>query len=144
MKKLLLPPPSRIGKSIFQELIYFLFRFHVGYTMAIDAGLGKIKDFPVSQKFIDSLTKAGWVFPEFLAIIAGWGEVIGGALIALGLFGRIGGIVVAIIMIVAAFIKHDTMFLIQMDTAQLYLFCAVLISVFGNGRFSLDFLFSKK
>lgn len=50
MKKLLLPPPSRIGKSIFQELIYFLFRFHVGYTMAIDAGLGKIKDFPVSQK----------------------------------------------------------------------------------------------
>ena len=97
--------------------------------MAIGAGLGKIKDFPVSQKFIDSLTKAGWVFPEFLAIIAGWGEVIGGALIALGLFGRIGGITIAIIMVVAAFIKHNTMFLIEMDTAQLYLFCAIVISV---------------
>jgi putative oxidoreductase len=83
-------------------------------------------------------------FPEFLAIIAGWGEVIGGALIALGLFGRIGGITVAIIMAVAAFIKHDTIFLIEMDTAQLYLFCSVVILAFGNGRFSLDFLFSKK
>lgn len=144
MKKLLFPLPIRIGKSIFQESIYFLFRFHVGYTMAIEAGFGKIKDFPVSQKFIQSLTKAGWVFPEFLAIIAGWGEVIGGALIALGLFGRIGGITVAIIMAVAAFIKHDTIFLIEMDTAQLYLFCSVVILAFGNGRFSLDFLFSKK
>jgi putative oxidoreductase len=144
MKNLLFPRVLAVGKGIIQEFIFFLFRFHVGYTMAIDAGLGKVKEFPVSQKFIDSLTKAGWYFPEFLAILAGWGEVIGGILIALGLLGRIGGIIVAIIMIVAAFIKHDTLFLFEMDTAQLYLFCTILIITFGNGRFSLDFIFRKK
>ncbi|CAI8275347.1 MAG: Uncharacterised protein [Owenweeksia sp. TMED14] len=144
MKNFLFPKPIPVGKNAIQELLFFLFRFHVGYTMAIHAGLGKIKEFPVSQKFIDSLTEAGWIFPEFLAIIAGWGEVIGGALVALGLFGRTGGIVLVIIMIVAAFIKHDTTFLLEMNSAQLYLFCALLITALGNGKISLDSLFLRK
>jgi hypothetical protein len=52
MKNLLFPRALPVGKGIIQEFIFFLFRFHVGYTMAIDAGLGKVKEFPVSQNLL--------------------------------------------------------------------------------------------
>jgi putative oxidoreductase len=102
------------------------------------SGWRKVQDFPVSQKFIDHLSEKGWPMPEALAIMAGWGEFIGGGLLALGLFNRVGGLLIMAVMGVAAFVHNGVLPIVEADHAQLYFWAATLFTALGPGRLSLD------
>jgi uncharacterized membrane protein YphA (DoxX/SURF4 family) len=137
MKQFLFPRAKSIHRSPFIELIYTVFRVYVGYGM-FQSGWRKVQDFPVSQKFIDHLSEKGWPMPEALAIMAGWGEFIGGGLLALGLFNRVGGLLIMAVMGVAAFVHNGVLPIVEADHAQLYFWAATLFTALGPGRLSLD------
>ncbi len=137
MKQFLLPRAKSIHSNQLVELIYAALRVYVGYAM-FQSGWRKVQDFPVSQKFIDHLSEKNWPMPEALAIMAGWGELIGGGLIALGLFNRVGGLLIMAVMGVAAFVHNGVLPIIEADDAQLYFWVATLFTALGPGRLSID------
>ena len=118
MKQFLLPRAKSIHSNQLVELIYAALRVYVGYAM-FQSGWRKVQDFPVSQKFIDHLSEKNWPMPEALAIMAGWGELVGGGLLALGLFSRIGGLLIMVVMGVAAFVHNGVLPSLEADDAQL-------------------------
>ena len=137
MKQFLFPRAKSIHRSQFIELIYTLLRVHVGYSM-FQAGWKKVQDFPISQSFVDHLSDKGWPMPEVLAIMAGWGELLGGALLTLGLFNRVVGLLIMVTMGVAAFVNNGAMPIVEADDAQLYFWIATLFTAMGPGKLSLD------
>ncbi|MDE0791991.1 MAG: DoxX family protein [Flavobacteriales bacterium] len=137
MNKFLFPRAKSIHRNHFIELIYATLRVYVGYAM-FQSGWRKVQDFPISQGFVDHLSDKGWPMPEALAIMAGWGELLGGALLALGLFNRVGGLLIMIIMGVAAFVHNGAMPIVEVDKAQLYFWIATLFTAMGPGKLSLD------
>lgn len=137
MKQFLLPRAKSIHSNQLVELIYAALRVYVGYAM-FQSGWRKVQDFPVSQKFIDHLSEKNWPMPEALAIMAGWGELVGGGLLALGLFSRIGGLLIMVVMGVAAFVHNGVLPIIEADDAQLYFWVATLFTALGPGRLSID------
>ena len=82
--------------------------------------------------------------------IAGWLEVIGGALIILGLFTRPTAFVMSGLMAAAYFIGHATRghFFLPIlnagELAVLYCFVFLFISVAGPGAWSLDNLMARR
>jgi putative oxidoreductase len=114
----------------YADLIYAAFRFVFGLLFASHG----------AQKIFGMLggQKAG----EPLMIAAGWIELLGGLLIAIGLFTSIAAFIASGEMAVAYFMAHAPNgfwpLVNQGETAVLYCFAFLYIAARGGGRYSLD------
>ncbi len=136
------------------EIVYALFRFYCGISIAIGAGFSKVfhkinEDggdersnlaFGVPDWFVEQVGEIGFTFisPSFWAHLAVYGEFIGGLLIALGLLTRISALQLAFQFFVVSFIWHDEAELFGMYYQQLIFWSFVLIAALGGGQFSID------
>src|SRR5579872_2967286 len=82
---------------------------------------------------------------KLFAAASGISEVVGGLLLALGLFGAIGPMLIVSVMLVAVLTVHAPKgFFAQNGGFELpvaYIAIAVAIALVGNGAYSLDALF---
>ncbi|WP_233237260.1 DoxX family protein [Bordetella sp. LUAb4] len=82
--------------------------------------------------------------PSFVAYLVYIGEVIAPILVIVGLFARLGGLIIAINMVFAFVLVHSgQLFQInnqggwQLELQGMYLAAALAVALFGAGRFSL-------
>lgn len=138
---------SYVGDNL-QSLFLLCIRLFWGYGFFL-SGLGKFGNI---DKVIGFFTNLGIPYPEINAYAAAGVELVGGALLILGLFSRIAAIPLIFTMGVAYLTAHKEALLnIFNDTDTffqqapfLFLLAALIVFVFGPGRFSLDyFLFDK-
>ncbi|MEM9065128.1 MAG: DoxX family protein [Planctomycetota bacterium] len=131
----------------YNEATLLLLRLHVGYTVCVGAGISKL--FPTDDSgeplpvpppwFVDQVRdRLGFPAPEFFAWLAIIAEVLGGALLALGLFTRASAILVAGHFAVASYLFHKNVPIADMSIAQLYFFVALAYGTLGSGRTGLD------
>lgn len=134
--------------SLFQPLLndiaILLLRVTFGGLMIVH-GWSKVTNFekhtqPGPEAFADPLG-IGITMSLVGAII---GEVVGSILVMLGCCTRLGALLMAFTMGVAAFIVHASHPLATKEMALLYLAATVAIALFGGGRFSVDRLIWKK
>ena len=126
---------------------WLLFRLHIGLSMAIHAGLPKMKDMAAPGWFNDQVAGLGFTFPSpaFWATVASWGEFVGGLCIALGLLTRFNALQLAFQFFVISFLWYDNPEPITGMYFQNTLFMAfVLAAFFGGGRYSLDKLITNR
>jgi putative oxidoreductase len=129
-------------KLILADLGFSTLRVATGLMMAFGHGLAKV---PPAVGFVDAVGSLGFPMPTVFAWAAGLSELVGGLLIAAGLFTRPASLFLAVTMGVAAFMKHgaDPLFSREGPSKELALFyfaAAVAFLLAGSGRFGLDFL----
>ncbi len=123
------------------DLGLLVFRLFIGLSMAFAHGLSKV---PPSSMFIDGVAGMGFPLPTLFAWGAGLSELLGGLLIAVGLFTRPAALSLGVTMAIAAFVAHAADPFERKEMALLYLVACVLLCFQGAGRFSLDRIFRKK
>lgn len=104
-------------------------------------GLMKIFDFPAAQ--------AGAPDPlPTLLVVAGWLEIVGGALLAIGLFTRPTAFVLSGMMAVAYWMAHGTKSFYPAlnggEPALLFCFIFLYLACAGGGPWSVDAIVRKK
>lgn len=128
-----------------QSPLLLLIRLFWGYQFFI-SGLGKFLHLDDIAQFFGSL---GIPFPYWNVVLAGSAELIGGALLFVGLFSRIVSIPLLATMLVAYATAHrDSLIsLAGLDPEPflqqgpfLFAYAAVIVFCFGPGKFSLDYL----
>lgn len=127
------------------DLGLFVVRAFAGIAMALGHGWGKlVHEGPIgpTEGFVKYIGSMGLPMPEVLAWGAGLAELVGGALMAIGLLTRPAALAVAGTMAVAAFKVHASDPLWgaspSKEFALLYLSVAVLVFLAGPGRISFD------
>src|SRR4051812_4572636 len=112
-----------------------------GLMLALGHGLEKIPPPPI---FLTDVEKMGLPAPHALAWLAALCEFSGGVLIAVGLFTRLGAVMVIAVMLTALtkVHLHDPTFATGVGAAKepalLYLLPAVALLFTGSGRFGID------
>lgn len=100
------------------------------------------------QETANQFAELGLNPPMLQAIMAGLMEAGGGLLVMLGLFTRIGGLMIASTMIVAIVVVHGTNGLFARDGGFEYplvaLGAALSLVLSGGGRFALDRLIAER
>jgi putative oxidoreductase len=106
------------------------------------------------QKVIDFFTGIPIVFPAFNAYLVGCTEMIGGALLTIGLASRLTSIPLGFTLVVAYLTtEKDALKSLYTFTDVdpfltaapfLFMFACIIIFVFGPGVFSLDYLIERK
>lgn len=149
---------SVISSNKIYEIVYLLFRLHIGISIAIGAGLTKMFHkidekgdtnwdnlaFGVPDWFVKQVNDIGFTFisPSFWAALATYGEFVGGLLIALGLLTRLSAFQLAFQFFVIAFVWYEEpSFITGMYYQQLFFWGFALITAKGGGKYSLDQLF---
>lgn len=125
------------------NVTWALFRFYVGFSLALHAGWPKMQDGMAPDWFVQQVAELHFTFPspQFWATIASWGEGIGGICLAIGLFTRFSALQLAFQFFIIAFVWYSQPALISgMYYQQLLFWCFVLLMVAGGGRFSIDHL----
>jgi putative oxidoreductase len=83
-----------------------------------------------------------------MIMVAGWIELVGGALIALGLFGAIAAFIASGEMAVAYFMAHAPGGILPIvnkgEPAVLYCFVFLYIAARGSGPFSVDAMLARR
>ncbi len=120
-----------IGKLVLRLTLGVLLLFHGVHKLL--TGIDPIRDMIVAHHL-----------PDFLAYGVYVGEVFAPLLVILGIFSRIGGLLIAVDMIVAILLVHMGMLLginatggYQLELQAFYLFGAIAVSLTGAGRISL-------
>lgn len=121
--------------GFFQNLVLAILRGFAGASMVIVHGWDKL---PVSQSFVDSIGHLGFPVPVVFAWLAALTEVVGGALVALGLATRPAAFFVTVNMAVAAFMSGAGASLAQRELPLLFTAVFLLFTVLGAGRLSFD------
>jgi putative oxidoreductase len=118
----------------FSDPVYCLMRLIVGLLFACHGGQ-KILGFPPVAKAMQLDT---------LGTIGGYIELVGGLLIALGLFTRVAALIACGMMAVAYFMVHAKggffPIINRGEPAVVYCFVFLYVFFYGGGRFSLDAL----
>lgn len=135
MKKLLFH--SSVESSLFNEITMLALRVTTGLFMALVHGYPKL---PVGEGFIQATSDLGFPFPFFFAWAAGLTEFLGGIFLAVGIFTRPVGVLLAVTMGVAAFMQHAADPLKVKELALLYFVLAIVFAVRGGNKFSVDSL----
>jgi uncharacterized membrane protein YphA (DoxX/SURF4 family) len=128
------------GNKVF-NIAWLLFRFYIGFTIAIGAGWPKMNEIGAPGWFVKQVSELGFNFPspEFWAAAAAWGEFVGGLCIAIGFFTRFSAIQLAIQFFVISFIWYNEPApIVGMYYQQLLFWGFVLIAVSGAGKYSVD------
>lgn len=128
-----------MGSQITEELGKLIMRLALGVLVLlhgvakITGGIGGISGMVAS---------AG--MPEFLAYGVYLGEVVGPVLLILGLYARIGALLIAVNMLFAVALAHlDQLFLLgdtggwQLELQGMFLFTAIALFLTGPGRMSV-------
>ena len=113
-------------------------RIHLGLTMAILAGLSKVAEFPAAPWFVEQVAEIGFPAAGVFAFVAAWGEVLGGFLLAAGLFTRLAAAQLCFQMGVAAFLYHDVFPVVDLHITHTLFWVFGCLTLLGGGRFSLD------
>jgi putative oxidoreductase len=116
-------------------------RLGFGITLAFAHGLGKV---PPSDQLIAGVEKLGFPVPFLFAWAAALSELVGGILLAAGLFVRPAAFFVAFTMGVAAFRVHAADAFNVKEMALLYFTVAVALLAAGGGNYSIDWLLFRK
>jgi putative oxidoreductase len=140
----LLAPLGRI----LQSPLLLLLRLFFGISF-IFTGLGKLNNM---APFIDLLNSQNIPNAHFFAWAVALTELIGGFLLATGLFSRLAALALAIVMAVAYGTVHvNSLYALTTDPGMFtkeapfnYLLTALLVLAFGPGCLSLDALFGCK
>ncbi|ADI38459.1 putative oxidoreductase CatD [Waddlia chondrophila 2032/99] len=133
---------------------YFLLalRLYWGYSF-FQAGFEKIKN---TAPVVDFFTSLGIPFSEYMALIVGWIEVVGGICLLVGFASRLVAIPLALTMIGALLTAHGDATFAVLENSQrfinqtpfTYLLTSLIVLCFGPGKFSVDYVleraFSKK
>lgn len=138
---------SSLQAPNFIQFIWLVFRVHIGLSMAIDAGFGKIQHFFPPEWFVKQVGEIGFTFisPTFWAFLSGWGEFLGGLLIAFGLLTRLAAFQLAFQFFVISFIWYkNPMPVVGMYYQQLLFWGYILVAALGSGKFSIDYLILTK
>ncbi|MBS4065949.1 MAG: DoxX family protein [Chitinophagaceae bacterium] len=132
---------STLNGTKWFNIAWLLFRFYIGFTIAIGAGWPKMYEITAPGWFVKQVGELGFTFPSpaFWAAAAAWGEFVGGLCIAFGFFTRISAIQLAFQFFVVAFIWYNEPApMIGMYYQQLLFWGFVLIAVAGAGKYSVD------
>lgn len=119
-----------------------------GWAKIVDGGVATYNEAGVLVGgTAGAMANMGFPAPEILAWYIGLLELVGGALIAVGLFTRFFALLVVGFMFVAAFVVHvDAWFWTNRGMEMPLLWMAVAIAVFirGGGNWSVDRAMSKE
>jgi uncharacterized membrane protein YphA (DoxX/SURF4 family) len=129
------------------NIVWLLFRLHIGLSLALHAGFPKMKDGMAPDWFVKQVGEIGFTFisPAFWATLASWGEFIGGICLALGLLTRFSAIQLAFQFFVISFIWYDSPVPVVGMYFQQTLFWGYVLAAFaGGGKYSLDNLIIKR
>ncbi|MBI5424730.1 MAG: DoxX family protein [Opitutae bacterium] len=134
--------------SHLQAPLLFLLRAYWGVSFA-QTGWGKLMHLERTTEFFASLNLPA---PKLNAIAAGSTEMLGGVLLALGLFARPAAVPLAFTMIVAYLTAdREAVQAIFSDTDKftgaapfLFLLVSLLVLAFGPGKWSLDHVRARK
>jgi putative oxidoreductase len=138
---------ASVGQFL-QAPLLLVIRLYWGWSFA-QTGWGKLMNLERTTKFFASLDLPA---PKLNAIAAGSTELIGGVLLALGLFTRFASPALMVVMLVA-YITADREALVAIFSDGdkftgaapfLFLFAALIVFAFGPGKFSVDALVRKK
>jgi len=110
-------------------------RLFTGLALAFAHGLGK---FPPSARFIAGVEGMGFPVPALFAWAAAGAELVGGILLAIGLFTRPSALFILATMATAAFIRHAPDPFSGKEKALLFGVVALLFLLAGAGRYSVD------
>ena len=110
-------------------------RAFAGLALAFAHGLGK---FPPSERFIAGVATMGFPAPALFAWAAAGAELIGGILLAIGLFTRPSAFLILATMATAGFIRHAPDPFSGKEKALLFGAVALLFLLAGAGRYSVD------
>lgn len=112
-----------------------LLRLWFGIVLAISHGWGKMLDV---GGFAEKVAAMGLPAPTVLALGAAASELVGGLLLAVGLFTRPAALAVLITMLVAAFEVHGADPFARKELALAFGAAALALLVAGPGKLSLD------
>jgi putative oxidoreductase len=112
-----------------------------GLMLALLHGLGKL---PPSERFIGGVETLGFPAPALFAWAAALAEFAGGLLVAIGLLTRPAALAIVFTMCVAAFLRHGADPMDKKELALVYLAFGLLYLFIGAGRYSIDWLISRK
>jgi putative oxidoreductase len=113
-------------------------RFAVG-MLFLSTGWGKVHSIPKVTEFFESLHIPA---PAFNAVLVAYSELIGGALLVIGLLTRLAAVPLIVSMIIAIMTAklgdlHNVFDLVGFDEFT-YLVVLVMIAIIGPGAASLD------
>ena len=131
---------SRGFSSKLSNVAWLLLRLHIGLSVAINAGIPKVRVFPAADWFIEQVAELGFPFAPIWAFGAAWLEVLGGIMVAVGLLTRPFALLLAVHFGVAAFLYHKAFPLIDLQIAQLFFWVFIAVGVIGGAKFSVDHL----
>jgi uncharacterized membrane protein YphA (DoxX/SURF4 family) len=126
---------------------WLLFRLHIGLSVMIGAGLPKMYKGMPDDWFVKQVSALGFTFPSPVcwALLAAWGEFLGGLLLALGLWTRFAAAQLAFQFFVISFLWYDHPEpLVGMYFQQTLFWCYVLAAFAGGGKYSIDGLVWKR
>lgn len=112
-----------------------LIRVVFGLSLALGHGLPKLTG--DMSKFATGVAQLGFPFPTFFAWCATLAELVGGLLVAVGLFTRPAAAMAGFTMVVALY-RHRADPFGRMELALLYLAVLAAIALIGAGPWSLD------
>lgn len=132
-------------KTLYKRLVYatpshpnvalLLLRLWFGGALALAHGLPKLGKL---ERFVDSVAGHGVPLPTLSAGFAVTSELIGGLLLALGLFTRAAGCCVLATMLTAGLWVHAADPFFKKELALSYAIAAACLALIGPGRLSLD------
>lgn len=125
------------SKAVGIDVGLLVLRLWVGLPMALVWGPSKI---PPAPGFVEAVGKLGFPMPTFFAWCAGMSEVMGGALLVMGLMTRPAALFLGFTMFVAAFWQKAGMEFFSADRlnpTHFLVMCIVLL-ITGAGRMSAD------
>ncbi|MEM6801884.1 MAG: DoxX family protein [Bacteroidota bacterium] len=117
------------------DLGLLILRVGAGLSMAFGHGLGKV---PVSEGFIEGVSKMGFIMPTLFAWAAALSELLGGIFIALGFATKPSAVFFTITMLVAAFVRHGADPYARKEKAILFALIGIYLIFKGAGKYSLD------
>jgi len=96
------------GNNVLQAA-WLLFRFYIGLSLALGAGLPKIQD-GIPEWFEKQVFDLGFTWPssQFWATLAAWAEFVGGLFLAVGLLTRLMALQLAFQFFVISFLWYDS------------------------------------
>ena len=126
---------GEVGLSLPANVGVTLLRIFAGVSLALAHGSGKL---PPSEGFVSGISTMGFPMPVFFAWAASFSEFFGGIFLALGLFTRLSGFFIAMVMLVALLGVHRADPFQKQELAFLYLFISFAFMLKGSGDWSID------
>jgi putative oxidoreductase len=137
----------RAASSLQSPFLFLFVRLYWGWEFMED-GWGKLHNLAKVTEYFASLNLPA---PAQTALFVSIIELVGGMLLAVGLFSRLTGLVLTVNML-TAYVTGDREALLSVFTAPdkfsaaapyMYLFASLVILIFGPGKFALDTLLDR-